>query len=589
MSDLIQFEGGAVLADLQERTITGLLIPYGEEGRTNVGRFQVEAGAISLPADAEVVGLNLDHERPAVVGRAVRVWEEPAGVMATFRIARTPEGDAALEDARAADGRRRKLSGEFGPAIIKAGRLVAGHAKLWGAALVEAGAFPSAQVLAADTPDADETRPGPLEGDDPERLGVRVNELPAEIIATTPEGESATYTPDAAPAEGNPTTEEEGSTVTATTTAAGAPAPATEQHVTAGAVPATMLPGAPAAPARTEDRGPDTRHVLAAIAAFKADPGDRAAEQVLAALTDITLTGTNSLPGNGSNSLLQPAWLGALYQGVPYEREYIQLGNLGTDITAGGKKGFQVKRGTSGTPIAGPDGIPNGGDWAGNKAEINSYNGHTSPITSTLDRFAVGNDIAREFYDLPGGAEFVEAFLSLILEDHLFWSDTKALEKIVAAAGAPIAPTTAAYSTAYPEAVGMLIQGILAVKARKADGRRDVPTFAIVNELAYEEMAYAAGGEEALPAFVSLVVTTASRGTVDGNVQVVQGDIGIADTAAVIVGAQRAIEFDELPGGPLRVDALEVAKGGIDRAVHGYLQTFIPRPSAIVAVGTADV
>jgi hypothetical protein len=69
----------------------------------------------------------------------------------------------------------------------------------------------------------------------------------------------------------------------------------------------------------------------------------------------------------------------------------------------------------------------------------------------------------------------------------------------------------------------------------------------------------------------------------------VQGDIGIDDTPAVIVGARRAIEFDELAGGPVIVDALEIAKGGIDRAVHGYLQTFVRRAAGIVKVGVADV
>lgn len=567
--NLIQFEGGEVLANLEERTITGLLIPYGEEGRTNVGRFTVEAGTVELPADADVISLNLDHERSAVVGRAVRVWEEPAGIMATFRVARTPEGDAALADARDPQGKRRKLSGEFGPAMIRAGKLVAGHTKLWGSALVPASAFPSAQVLAADTPDGPDADATEFVDEHGQVWRREPDQTPAADAAADP-------TPEAAPAE--ETEEDEESTVTTTTdVAAGASTPP-------ATIPAALRD---AAPAHVEARATDTRQVLAAIAAYRANPGAVEAQQVLAALTDITMTGAGSLPGNGANSLLQPNWVGPLYGGVQYEREYIQLGNLGTDITAGGKKGFKVQRGTSGSPIDGPADIPNGGTWAGNKAEINSYAGHTAPLSSTLRRFAVGHDIAREFRDLPGGEAFIEAFLQLVLEDHLFWSDSNALADIVAAAGAPIAPTPAAYPANYPGALGQLIQGILAVKRRKADGRRDVPTFAIANEAAYSELIYAAGGEQNLPAFVNVAVSTNSTGTVDG-VQVVQGDIGIEDSPAVIVGAKRAIEFDELPGGPLVVEALEIAKGGIDRAVHGYLQTFVPRPEAIVLVGTAD-
>jgi hypothetical protein len=573
--NLIQFEGGEVLANLEERTITGLLIPFGEEGRTNVGRFQVEAGAVRLPADPAVVGINLDHERPEVVGRATRVWEEPRGVMATFQIARTPEGDAALADATSPAGRRRKLSGEFGPAMIRAGKLVAGHAKLWGAALVEAGAFPSAQVLAADTPEPIAETPAPAEP--AEHVEVELEQLPDDITVTTPAGDSAVYTPEAAPAEDNPNTEG-GSTVTATATA-GAPAPAAQPTQVLASVPPTMIPGA--APAKTELRPIDAGQVLAAIAAVKANPGDADATQVLAALTDVKFSGTGALP---TTDVLRPNWLGQLYQGVPYVREYIGLATLGTNISAAGKKGFKVYRGTEASPLAGPHATPQGGSWDGNKAEINSYGGFTTTSASTLRRFAVGQDVAREFYDLPGGEEVVRGFLDYVIEDHLFWSDMWGQYDIIAASGVPVAPTT--YPTNYPASLGMLIQGILAVKARKADKRRDVPTYAIVNELAYAELVYAAGGEQNLPAFVSIAVSTNSGGTIDGSVEVVQGDTGITATASVIVGAKRAIEFDELPGGPLIINALDLAKGGVDRAVHGYLQSFPVRSEAIVHIGT---
>jgi hypothetical protein len=160
-----------------------------------------------------------------------------------------------------------------------------------------------------------------------------------------------------------------------------------------------------------------------------------------------------------------------------------------------------------------------------------------------------------------------------------------ALFDLQTSAGVPVAAET--YPTDYPASLGMLIQGILAVKARKGDARRDIPTYAIANDEAYKELIYAAGGAEHLPEFVSLALSTNSEGVADGNIQVVQGDTGISGSASVIVGAKRAVEFDELPGGPLIVNALELAKGGIDRAVHGYLQTFPVRDEATVLIGTA--
>jgi hypothetical protein len=192
-------------------------------------------------------------------------------------------------------------------------------------------------------------------------------------------------------------------------------------------------------------------------------------------------------------------------------------------------------------------------------------------------------------WDLPGGLDFVLAFLRLQQEDYLIWQDDLALSYTVATAGAPVAPDTAAYPANYPAALGHLIQGILAVKKRKTDGRRDTPTFAIVNDIDYEQLIYAAGGEQNLPAFVNIALSTSGSGTVDGNVQVVNGDDAIDNSGAVIVVCSYAIDFDRPAGGLLEVDALDLARGGVDKAVHGYLQKFVKRPEALVLIGTADI
>jgi hypothetical protein len=568
----IQFEGGEVLANLDDRTITALLLPYGEEGRTNIGRFQVEAGSVDIPADPAVVGLNLDHDRPSVVGRATKLWEEDGrGVFATFAIANTPEGDAALADAVSPTGKRRKVSAEFGPSFVKAGRLVKGTARLWGAALVEAGAFPSAQVLAADTPD-DELPEGtePPAADEPKETvekftdeitgedGVTRKHTTTRTTRTEPDGEGGIKT-----------------TITEKTVIE-EPEPS---GTTEGEDPAVGVPNTLAAkPAITAPKV-DLQQVFAAISTMRTNPHDEGARQVLAALSDIKISGAGALPAAG---VLRENWLGALYQGIPYIRQYITLGKTGTDITAAGKKGYKVHRGTSGAPV---DSYASTGSWNGNKAAIGSGTGWTETAASTLARFAFGEDIAREFYDLPGGAEVIEAFLKLIAEDHLVWSDDLALAAWVTAAGAPVAPS-AAIPEDYPEALGLLMQGILAVKAKKSDNRRDKPTFAILNEAAYTELTFTPF--EKIPEYIKFSVSTDQEGTADGDVRLVVGDIGIEDTPAVLVGAQTAIEFDELGNGPLYVDALNIANGGIDKAVHGYLQTFVVRPEAVVLVGTAD-
>lgn len=584
MTKIIEIEGGEVTASLEDRTITGRLIPFGEEGRTNVGRFTIEnpddIDTSDAEADPSIISHNLDHERSGNVGRATRIWKQPDGVYATYRIANTAAGDAYLADVLDPKGKRKRLSGEFGPAVIRAGKLVPGHAKLWGSAGVERGAFPSAMVLAADTPD--EPQNAERADADNDHPAISLPAMPADITVVTEDGDSALYTPEATPAEDNP---EGGSTVTATAT-----------DVLAGAAPVAPIPATLTAPPATTaprvDRDPDLRQVLAAMAAVRANPADGDARDVLAALADIKISGNGSLPtaANGTPSAIQPTWVGQLYQGVEYVREFITLGKLGTDISVEGKKGFKLFRRAATTGTGEMELTKESADWAGNKAELSGYSGFTQTAQSTRRNFALGNDIAREWYDLPGGAPFIEGFLKLLIEHYYFWSDAYANADWITAAGAPVAPDTGSYNAAYPDSMGMVIQGILAVKARKGNTkRRDVPTFAIVNELAYTELAYAVGGEQNLPAFVDFRVSTDSEGTAD-RVQIVQGNTGIEDTASVIVGARPAVEFDELPGeGPLQINALDLAHGGIDRAVHGYLQTFSVRPEAVVLVGVADV
>lgn len=551
-----------VTANADDRTLTVLLVPYGEVGNTNAGRIVVQAGDITLPEDPMIVGLNLDHDRSQSLGRATTLWEEPRGIMATYAVAKGAKGDAALADARNPNGSRRAVSGEFNivlgefDATTNARRCVPGQGELFGGALVPRGAFDSAQVLAADSSSRYITEYTDADGVTWTRK--------EETTTTTEETENGTETTSV-------------TTVTETTEGNEMPEPVAVA-ATAATVPNT-LGGAPAAPAGTTAPVNMTAQVLAAIQAVKLNHHDSAALQVLAAITDITTTGAGALAGT---NVIRENWLGQLYQGIEYVREYITLGNLSTDISLAGKRGFRVARGNN---PANP-GAPVDGSYLGNKTPINGYTGSSDTLGSVLYRFATGNDIDRGLFDLPGGVEVVEAFLRLIIEDHLYWSDRIARESWVSAAGAPIA--LKAYPNNYPGALGQLIQGILAVKKRKSDQRRDTPTFAIANDIAYEQLAYAAGGEQNLPAFVQIALSTDRSGRVDGSVQIVNGDTGTYGSSSVIVGSGSAIDFDEIAGGPLLIDAVDLAKGGIDKATHGYLQVFEKRREAVVHIGATD-
>jgi hypothetical protein len=189
---MIQIDAGTLTASAADRTVTGLLVPFGEECRSNLGKFTVDAGAFEIPSDLQGVGFNREHAREDVLGAATSVRETAEGIVATFSVANTAAGDAALADI--ASGTRKHLSAEVANVLIRAGKAVGG--RLFAAALVATPAFPSATLLAAavDTPE-DET---------PEELVTRLAaELASAVAALSPEpaeeapaSEDETPTPD---------------------------------------------------------------------------------------------------------------------------------------------------------------------------------------------------------------------------------------------------------------------------------------------------------------------------------------------------------------------------------------------------------
>ena len=202
----VQIQAGSLYADLTERIVTGLLLPYGELGQTNLGKFSVKPGAVTIPSDPDVVTLNVQHEREEPVGRAVELTETPAGIVGTFRIAKTDEGDTVL--AEIAEGTRSKLSAEVKNVVIRSREAVAGV--LFGAAVVEQGAFPSAALMAeyaADTESEAESMTDTLKAEivevleeSAETIEVVADEAPTEVVVDTVDPEtgeviSTTYEP----------------------------------------------------------------------------------------------------------------------------------------------------------------------------------------------------------------------------------------------------------------------------------------------------------------------------------------------------------------------------------------------------------
>ena len=130
-----------------------------------------------------------------------------------------------------------------------------------------------------------------------------------------------------------------------------------------------------------------------------------------------------------------------------------------------------------------------------------------------------------------------------------------------------------------------LIQAIEAIS-----DANDTPAFAVVNPVAWAQLLYTP--KELLPEFVSLSLTAGTgEANLDGKVKVVKAPQSFftGTTAAnpqVLAGAKNAIEFREQGTTPIQLDALDIAKGGVDKAVIGYMETFVVRPESLVLIGT---
>lgn len=352
---------GDLFANVEDRTIKGLLIPYGEASRTNLTGTEpimFSKGTITIPRDVTMVGLNLNHDRFTWAGRVTELEDTDAGMVATFSVANTDEGDEALAAVQA--GRLTKLSAEVVKLVRDGARAVS--SKLTGAALVDDGAFASAALFAL--------------GD-------------VETIEPTEEAPADSEQPD------EPADQEEEETVAEATVPTGLPAPAPavvkEKQPTKGEMFASI---------EAVWRGNASMDTVQRVQSFMQQ--ERSA---LFALNDVDYDGTD---GVGAK-MTRPAWIGEVPDGTTYAQKFAPLFGQQT-LTALAMSGWKwgVK--------------PAGDDWAGNKTAIASNTPTIVPVTESANRWAGGHDIAREHIDFqtPG---FFDAYNAAMRESFDRWLD----------------------------------------------------------------------------------------------------------------------------------------------------------------------
>jgi len=96
----VTYNGTITAANVESRTITGLIIPFNKVGNTSAGKVQFSEKSFR-PFDAGNIVLNMEHDRTKPIGRGIQGSESitPDGISMSFKIANTTAGTDALIEA----------------------------------------------------------------------------------------------------------------------------------------------------------------------------------------------------------------------------------------------------------------------------------------------------------------------------------------------------------------------------------------------------------------------------------------------------------------------------------------------------------
>ena len=541
----VKIEAGSLYANQEDRVVTGLLLPYGEIGKTNLGRFAIEASSIIIPNDPDVVTLNVQHDHEEPVGRAIELTDTPAGIVGTFKVANTPEGDTVL--AEIAEGTRSKLSAEVKNVVIRAGKAVGGV--LFGAAVVEQGAFPSAGLyaeLAEDTEEGEENvSEDTLEATildvipDPEGNveEIVVDDVPEQVLVDVVNPADGTVEQTVFVPETQPNTQQGDNPMGAAT------APETLQA--AKSVPVSeSLSTVVSQLASAAKSG--SRSLFAEIAQRE---DARAVTSLFAALSDVEY---DSVGSAGINTH-QPQWLGELWTGRTYERKFIPLISSGT-MTA---LTMNAWRWTTKPAVSA---------WNGNKSDVPSNAPATESFEVTGVRYAGAHDWAREFRDF-GRTDVIESALRGMVESYAKVTDLATINVLKTGATDVVASGTGAWDR--------IMDGVEAILPTA------VPTFAVIATDLYRDLLLTTNND----ALAYLNAGLGLEGGTAAGFSIVPSDQLTAGT--VLVGAREAAISFELSGAPIRVEAENVAQGGFDMGLFGYHAAAVVNADALALVAPA--
>lgn len=518
----IQVAGHLLASDVGSRVLRYMLLPFGQPGRTSAGTVTAGPGSVTLPKDPTTLFANNEHDYKQPLSKFATVTETPAGLEASFEVLPTRAGDDLLAEANA--GAKPGISVELAKTVIRNGKLLA--SELVGAGHCVRPAYPDALLMASDMGDLAE--------------GLQKLAGQAQALADAEAGTPDPTDPPADPADPPKETEEE----MANRLKAGAPA---------GGAPILHA----ADQGQTLTAAGDGTALRTLTASLMGLTEARDAGRLEAALGDIT-------QADMFDVTTVPEYVGELYRGRAYQPRYSNLVRQGT-LTAMKSIGWRFKDGMT----------PEVFDYAGFPALVETKDVEMEGVPVTAKRLAGGNKLDRIYTDLPD-AGAMAAYLRESQDDYLKKIDLRTLVHLLDPLNsqASVLPALPAFYTG-AEGWAKVLHGARVLLDHA------LPTYAIVGSDLWFEMGLTTqdqkleylstqlGLEEGQAENFKLVGAPYSATTLNGTVTV-----GTADSTTL----------EQLPGGPVRVNAVGISTGSIDHGVYGYYKLWTPNPKYTVRV-----
>jgi hypothetical protein len=538
------------------RTIGGTVVPWGVPGQVADGRTVVfEPG--SIDAAARPVMLR-DHDRARPIGQVVDATDDGAGIDATGRLApNVPDANDVL--ALAADHVPLMFSVGATPsdaAYDDAGVLHVYAASWDELSVLTFGAFGSAAAVSRVT------------ASQPRRTTMPPDADPVTVLDADPDPPDDDDTRDDADTEPNPDIEPD------------VPAPADAAPVTAGRVPLARRPGRRAAPARhpyadvglsdvcrliTAAAASGDPRTVAQVQRIMASPGARTFpidSPIAAALTDVTLVGTNNVG---------PAYRPA------YQAELVDIVSHGSPVVDSLRQGDLQRGDYPNVTFNQWTKVPEVALQSAEKVAINSVPVQITPTAVPVQTWTTGNDLSQQLLDF-GSPSFVEDYVRAAGVDYAEVIDVYAITTLMA--GGVNVPTV--LGDGLTDVLGKLFAGLDPTK---------VPAGRMVAVVSWDLGVGAMGvvGSDNQPVFWQGSI---SFGSFMPNVEMggltIIVDPNMPAKSAMLYLSNAATWYD-LPGTPFSLRAINVGQLGLDVAVYGYGACGLQYPGAITHTTVPDV